>query len=380
MDTVNNTAKNEYNEFFCSSCGARLIVTSVDIITDCPYCGSRQIMKEKLQGEFKPNGILPFKIDKNEFVSLYTSFVRRKLFAPNKIKNNPKIKEAKGIYVPYRLYKYDLETYARGEASLDGPEGIKKYVYFEKEYYMSFMVPQDASIHFNDNIMTSLEPFNFNQLEKFTPVYLNGFKAEKGNEDNEMLEMKAEERCLKLSSDKMKNELNTTFFNGKLEYSFRKIEENLIFLPVWFVETWHGNKKYSYAVNGQTGKIVGEIPISKFKLGVLMGILAILTTIFSIKIVNSFPGVEVKNYIGAIILIIALECISAYLLTKAYYKNVGNSISNKIKVLNIIDKVNNRYSKKEYIDKFSEGELKTFELKIFKDGKKQEIIHGRDEI
>ena len=93
-----------YDEFHCSSCGAQLITDKTTTITRCVFCGSQQMIKQRMNGRFEPKKVLPFKINQQNFINIYKTFVHKKIFAPNEFRENPIIKEIKGLYVPYYLY------------------------------------------------------------------------------------------------------------------------------------------------------------------------------------------------------------------------------------------------------------------------------------
>ena len=54
-------------------------------------------------------------------------------------------------------------------------------------------------------------------------------------------------------------------------------------LPVWFMTSRYKGKAYSFAINGQTGKMSGKLPISRLRFAaLLLGITAVLGTLFSL--------------------------------------------------------------------------------------------------
>ena len=263
-----------YDECTCSSCGAKLIVGENTTITVCAYCGSNQIIKNKFVGKFKPDEIIPFQVDQERFINLYQTFIKKKRFAPDEFRFNTKITQIKGLYVPYHVFILDNKTYSRGKGYYES-DGRRHDIFFETKYRMKFISPQDASIRLNDDMMTSLEPFDFSDLKKFYPAYLNGYSAENGDEDLNKLEKKAWER----SAVEIKKLVNKrlekySFCSGKVETTFEQISREYVLLPVWFFSTKYRNKIYNYALNGQTGKVVGKIPLSQSKF-----IFLIITTI-----------------------------------------------------------------------------------------------------
>lgn len=343
VSELDKVDKHEYDEYTCTSCGAKLLMDEETTITDCVYCGSIQIAKQKFQGEFRPEAVIPFKIDKEKFISMYKNFIHKKRFAPNEFKNNSKISDIKGMYLPFQLYTFETDTTARGQA-IRRTKDNTYYKYFETEFSMELRSPQDASLKFDDNIMTTLEPFGFYDLKPFNPAYLNGFMAENGNEDNNDLEKKAEQRSTQAIKQYLHGRLNGyTFTGGQIYTKFRKLKQQYVLLPVWFFNTKYKDKMYAYALNGQTGKIVGEIPLSKPKFWSFMITLIILAFMFTASLLTS----DVEDS-GELIGVIWVGVIATYLAIKARYKNVRNVLDNPIERLETKERKFEEYSKRNY--------------------------------
>jgi len=105
-----------YAEFHCSSCGAQLVTDSNTVVTKCLFCGSQQMIKERLSGRFEPQEVLPFKIDKKTFEDQYAKYIKKRWLAPDEFRNNPNVVETRGLYVPFYIYTMDESIYARGQA------------------------------------------------------------------------------------------------------------------------------------------------------------------------------------------------------------------------------------------------------------------------
>ena len=77
-----------YDEFHCSSCGAQLVTDKNTTITRCVYCGSQQMIKQRLSGRFEPDKVLPFKITRDDFLGIYRKFINKKILASNEFRKN----------------------------------------------------------------------------------------------------------------------------------------------------------------------------------------------------------------------------------------------------------------------------------------------------
>lgn len=368
-DFNKDTYKTDYNECTCSTCGASLIVDENTTITRCVYCGSNQIIKNRFRGEFNPDKIIPFKIDNEKFVSIYKNFIKKKILAPNEFRNNSTINEIKGMYVPFHIFTIDTNTYARGEAYKRSNK-TTYYKYFETEFDMKLRSPQDASTKLDDDIMTSLEPFNFNDEKDFNPVYLNGFSAENGNENIDDLAKKAKLRSANESAKVISKKLRGYKYNGGKEYIREKeVERNYSLLPVWFFNTNYKNKKYSYALNGQTGKVVGQIPLSKIKFGILMIAVVIVAIYLTLGIIMGSATTSSRHRSddegpGGIIAFIWIGVASIYIGIKSRYRNVRKVLDNPLEHLIEKEKKYNEYSRREYNNTFGNDDYKQKEYKV----------------
>ena len=357
--------KTDYNECTCSTCGASLIVDENTTITRCVYCGSNQIIKNRFRGEFNPDKIIPFKIDNNSFISTYKKFIKKKILAPNEFRNNSTINEIKGMYVPFHIFDIQSNTYCRGEAYKRSNK-TTYYKYFETEFDMTVKSPQDASSNLDDDIMTSLEPFNFNEMTKFNPVYLNGFSAENGNEKIEDLAKKAKQRGVTESENAINRKLKSyKYSGGKTQIKEKELDRNYALLPVWFFNTKYKDKQYSYALNGQTGKVVGQIPLSKIKFLLFMLFVVIIALFLTFSIIAGSSHSRSDDGPGGIIVFIWVGVGSIYFGIKARYRNVKKVSENPLTHTSDNEIKYKEYSRREYKKIFGDNDYKSKDFKVY---------------
>ena len=114
--------------------------------------------------------------------------------------------------------------------------------------------------------MNSIEPFNYEELIDFNASYLSGFLAEKYDVEKDAATLSSLERAKQSAFDEVMRDINySSFISETKEYNV--IEENTIYalLPVYMVNIKYQNKFYTFAMNGETGKMIGDIPYSKKK-------------------------------------------------------------------------------------------------------------------
>ena len=341
----NTSMQHEYDECVCSSCGAGLIVDTNTTITRCIYCGSNQILKNRFTGIFKPDEIIPFQLDNQKFVQKYRSFVNKRILAPNAFRKNSFIHDIKGVYVPFYVYTFQTHTHARGQA-MKKSDDHTYYKYFDTEFELEMRSPQDASKKLNDDIMTSLEPFHFDEIKEFNPAYLNGFSAENGDEQLESLEVKANARRIVEVTRRLTKRLSGYHMQGGFVHTkYKMLDRKYVLLPVWFFNTKYKDKQYAYALNGQTGKVVGRIPLSKPKFYSLMALLICLALFLTVIIVM---GSDSDDDVGEIIGVIWAGVVLAYATIKAKYKNVKSMLENPLQIMNDVEISFKEYSKMKF--------------------------------
>lgn len=270
-----------FTEFVCPSCGAAIMGDSTTAATFCAYCGNPVALSDRMAGMLKPDYVIPFKLDKQEAEKALKKFYKGKLLLPKLFKSENNIKKITGLYVPFWLYSGS----ARGRATYDATKintwRSGNYRYTKTSHFMvtregglSFQkVPVDGSQKMDDAMMDSIEPYRYSELTDFSSAYLAGYFADRYDMDSEACHPRAEERVRNTTLDALKNTVvgysavvprggRVAIKNGDIKYAM---------LPVWLLNTQYKGETYTFAMNGQTGKMVGKLPIDRKKYWLLLG-------------------------------------------------------------------------------------------------------------
>lgn len=283
-----------YYEYNCKDCGAKIIADENTAATFCVYCGNTAILKEKLSGKFAPDMIIPFKNEKEKAIEAFKSLNKGRPLMPNFFNDEKNIEKIKGVYIPFWLYdvKVSGELDATSTTSTTWTVGDTVYTKtdtyrLEREGEMSFnKIPVDGSTRFDNDIMNTIEPFNYSELEEYNHAYLSGFLAEKYDVDEETSFKDAEERSLNSARDTIKDDMGMgikTIVNDTLAST--KLLTKYVLLPVWMINVKYKDKFYTFAMNGQTGEFVGNIPVDKKK-AFIYGILTFVTTFILVVLIS----------------------------------------------------------------------------------------------
>lgn len=271
--------------YICKSCGGAIVGDANTAATECPFCGNHAIVMEQFKGALKPDYVIPFKLDKEAAKAKYKEHLN-KFLLPKVFKDENHIDEIKGIYVPFWLFDADADADIRYRATRVRMWSDSRYDYTETSYYSVYRagdigfehVPVDGSSRMPDDLMESVEPYDFSQAVDFQTAYLSGYFADKYDVDADSSVNRANERVKATTEDSFADTVkgyvtvtpeNTSvrLSNGKSKYAF---------YPVWLMNTTYNGEKYIFAMNGQTGKFVGNLPTDK---GKFWGFTALITAI-----------------------------------------------------------------------------------------------------
>ena len=269
----------------CPSCGAQLICEESTAAASCPYCGNPTVVPGQFSGALRPDFIVPFKLSKEEAVKALKSHYKGKFFLPKSFISENHVQEIRGIYVPFWMFDGEAEGDAHYEATRSRTYRSGDYEITETKHYDVYRagtvtfekVPVDASSKMPDGHMDSIEPYDYKELKPFSTAYLPGFLADKFDVTVEQSRQRADQRCEGTLASAMRGTVkrydlcilrdsSVHLRRGKVHYAL---------MPVWMLNTkWHG-KDFTFAMNGQTGKLVGDLPVSWGKFWGLFAAIAI---------------------------------------------------------------------------------------------------------
>lgn len=259
----------------CPNCGGEVPVEEHTSATQCPYCDSYLIFDERVEGAYEPKLIIPFQLGKETCKKSIREKFKKNLFAPTDFLSEVRLNGMQGIYVPYWLYDYDTHCTFQGEGTKVRTWTTGNTQYTETSYYavhrdmdISFSrIPVDASEKMPDDVMDLMEPYNYSQLTAFQPEYMSGFYAEKYNMTSDEEESRARKKMNEDAAAMLKESYAGYHTVKTLRQDVQVADSSASYglLPVWKYLYTYNEQEYPFYVNGQTGKIVGNAPISRKK-------------------------------------------------------------------------------------------------------------------
>ena len=263
----------EAEAFVCQSCGGEIITDSTTSATVCPWCSGPVIMKGNVSGALKPDSVIPFKLTREDAKEALKKHISSKKLVPKVFLSKNRIEEIRGVYVPFWIFDAD----ASGSASyrttttrmwIRGEWRITETCHYSvrRGGDMSFRaIPVDGSSKLANDITESIEPFDLNEAKPFSTAYLSGFLADKYDVEADS--------CIPRVNDRVKKSMEDALRSTVIGYSSVIPEHSSVRLsntrvkyalfPVWLLNTRWQDKTYTFAMNAQTGRFVGDLPLDK---------------------------------------------------------------------------------------------------------------------
>ena len=277
---TDGTDNSDLVAYTCSHCGAEIITNRTTAATICVYCQNPVVMSEQVIGDFSPKYVIPFKVEKSKVMEAFKKFSKKPL-TPKSFNPDAVVEKMQGVYVPFWLYSGSASGVIKGTGENDSTFHRNGAKYRETSYYEFTRsgsidianVPVDASQKIEDDAMDSIEPYDQRDLTEFSPAYLAGFLAERYDLDADKCFARADLRIknsLKSSLERSANydRVHTKSFDASVNIKSR----DYALLPSWLLYTKYEDKNYLFAMNGQTGKFIGNLPIDKLKLAIYTAI------------------------------------------------------------------------------------------------------------
>lgn len=259
--------------YSCRSCAGEIVGDETLGATTCPFCNSPVVMTSKFSGSLRPDLVLPFKLDKSAALKALQRHYLGKRLLPKVFKDQNHLAEVKGIYVPFWLFDAEADAKVQYHATKVRAWSDSSYRYTETSVFRVLRdgqigfnyVPVDGSTAIDDFLMHSIEPFDMKEAVDFKTAYLAGYFANKYDVDAKQSE--------DLANQRIKNSTEAAFqstVKGYATVTPRSVNIKLnhgdmhyALLPVWILSTKWKDKNFIFAMNGQTGKFAGDLPLDK---------------------------------------------------------------------------------------------------------------------
>lgn len=287
QQTEEQQAEEDAVIYSCPSCGAEIVTDSTTAATFCYYCHNPVVLSGRLSGDFLPDRIIPFAIDKKQAQQRFLEYVHSRKFVPRAFFRKQQIEKMSGVYFPYWVYECSMDgkldaqgTNIRVWRNGETEYTETKYYQIEREGKVELSnLAKNALQKANQKLATGVLPFDMKQMKEFHMGYLSGFQAEKRDVEQENLRQEIEQEVKGYGKQLLRDTISGYSGVTINSHQLNTIAESwhYVLLPVWTL-TYKGKngKLYFYSMNGQTGKVFGELPIDYGRVCLLGGIVALV--------------------------------------------------------------------------------------------------------
>ena len=259
--------------YTCKSCGGEIVADKTTGATHCPFCGNPVVLTGQFSGDLKPDLVLPFQVDKNAAVRGLKQHMSGKKLLPRLFSKDSHLQEVKGVYVPVWLFDAQVEADLRYKATKTKNWSDNQYHYTETEEYQAARagtvayenLPVDGSSKVPADMLEALEPFDVAKAKPFQTAYLSGYLADRYDLTAEAAKPRAEERMRRSAEDAFRSTVEG-FSTVETQSAHIRLQDSRVryaLYPVWLLHTRWKDKDYQFAMNGQSGKFVGDLPVDK---------------------------------------------------------------------------------------------------------------------
>ena len=294
MDKADQDFAKELNEYHCSSCGAQIVTEKSTVADFCYYCHNPVVLTARVSGVHKPTKIIPFRFDKDQAKEIFLRYAKKKWFLPRDYFSPEQSDKITGIYYPFWVVDSDASALFTATGHKIRTWRIGEYRYTETSH---FAVKRGGEIHFEDitasalstedkNMLEGILPYPMNEHIDFSIPYLQGFQAKKRDISREELSQEIRGRMNDYSEKLLSDTVHgySAVVNRQTDMSLRKSHWEYTLMPIWILNYKRKGRNYTYAMNGSTGKIYGELPLSVPKLSLLGAICGALVGVLSFLI------------------------------------------------------------------------------------------------
>ena len=257
--------------YICQSCGGEIVGDENTAATRCPYCDNPVVMSGQFTGTLRPDLVIPFKLTKEQAKEALAKHLSKKPLLPKLFKSQNRIESIQGVYVPFWLFDTDAHANIRYKATRVSHWSDANYNYTRTSYYSLLRagsigfdnVPVDGSTKMADALMESIEPYDMSQAVDFQTAYLAGYLADKFDLSADDCKGRANQRIQSSTEAAFAATTvgYTTVFPEHTNVGLQGSRVRYGLLPAWVLTTRWQDKLYTFAMNGQTGKMVGDLPI-----------------------------------------------------------------------------------------------------------------------
>jgi hypothetical protein len=265
----------------CQSCHAISVFDEKRVAQRCDFCGSPSLIAQEDTGApIRPAGLLPFVVAEGKVREDIRQWYGSHWFAPNNLKSKALTDTLHGVYLPYWTFDAHVAAQWTAEAGYryttrDSQGRTQTHIRWEwasgalEHFFDDLLIPASRGVH--EKLLRKMEPFpTTKELKGYDPGYVSGWVVEQYQIDLVAAAQASRSRMdAELRSMCASQVPGDTHRNLQVEADYSAQTFKHILLPVWLLSYTYGARTFQVAVNGATGKVAGEYPISWIKVAIV---------------------------------------------------------------------------------------------------------------
>jgi hypothetical protein len=282
----------------CQSCKAVSVFDVSRTGQNCDFCGSPSLLDyHEIKAPIRPQGVLPFKVDQGKVRERMRQWFRGRWLAPSNLGAKALVDRVHGIYIPYWTfdahavcpwqaeaghYYYTTERYRDNKGRSQSRQ--VRHVRWQpasgevRHFFDDDPVPGTHGLR--HDLLKKIEPFPIPEVQGYDTAYLSGFVVEHyqivlvdaaARSQEQMTEQLRQMASAQVPGDTQRNLQIHPQFSGR---TFKHV-----LVPVWVLSFNYRTKIYQVLVNGYSGAIAGDYPVSAWKIFFLVVVIVIVAII-----------------------------------------------------------------------------------------------------
>ena len=297
----------------CQSCRAVMVYEAERVGQNCEFCGSPALVAyDEIKSPIRPEGVLPFRIDRSRVRDDIRRWWRSKWFAPSRLARAALVDTVRSIYIPYWTFDAHARCPWEAEAghyyyvNVEGRDSQGRAI-IRKERRIRWEPTAGVVEHVFDDepvpgtkglpleLLRQVEPFPTPELVPYDTAFLSGHVVEHyqvvlteaSTQSQQQMHQALEQLCARQVMEEKTRQLcaqqvpGDTHRDLQVQADFTGQTFKHILVPIWLLTYVFGAKSFQVLVNGSTGRIAGKYPLSGWKIFfvvvIVMSILLILS-------------------------------------------------------------------------------------------------------
>ena len=267
-DEADETEEDKH-EVVCNACGATIVADNNTTASFCAFCGSPSVITQRLTKKFRPDFVIPFKLTREEALNKMREFAGSRRYVPKNFFRDDNIKKISGVYVPFWLMDSRCEMHTHAVGYREDLRRKAKYSVVSDLNIKFRNVPFDSAVKMKDDLMESVEPYDCSELKPFSSSYLQGYYAQRYDLSVEKLTDRILYTLQRYGAEAVRTSLRgyDSFSCDSCSVTPHDLQQKYALFPIWLLAYEYKGRIYQIAVNAQTGKVDGELPVDKVKRG-----------------------------------------------------------------------------------------------------------------